>query len=386
MLEKYKAQVNACSRCGMCIVGEAGYVCPVQQHTGGFDQYVARGRNQIAKAILNKEIGYSKELADSAYTCLGCDSCHTQCTRMDMKTGQSGYIHETKIQEALRVDLYKAGFQPAALKEVDQAIEESYNPFGAEPGKRNGWAEGLDLPEEGDTVYFAGCYAAYRNPKIAKATVAILKKAGIDVAYLGEKEWCCGVPQLADGNRELAEKIIMHNVEMLKKAGAKRVITSCAGCFHALKSEYPEIIGELPFEVVHSSEVFAQLIEEGKLKPENSLDEKVTYHDPCHLGRHEGVFEQPRRVIEAIPGMDLVEMKRNKKDAWCCGGGSVVSTAFPELTSEIAADRAAEAKSTEASTVISCCPSCERILTAEARKNKMKVVDLAEVLAKSLGL
>lgn len=386
MLEKYKAQVNACSRCGMCIVGEAGYVCPVQQHTGGFDQYVARGRNQIAKAILNKEIGYSKELADSAYTCLGCDSCHTQCTRMDMKTGQSGYIHETKIQEALRVDLYKAGFQPAALKEVDQAIEESYNPFGAEPGKRNGWAEGLDLPEEGDTVYFAGCYAAYRNPKIAKATVAILKKAGIDVAYLGEKEWCCGVPQLADGNRELAEKIIMHNVEMLKKAGAKRVITSCAGCFHALKSEYPEIIGELPFEVVHSSEVFAQLIEEGKLKPENSLDEKVTYHDPCHLGRHEGVFEQPRRVIEAIPGMDLVEMKRNKKNAWCCGGGSVVSTAFPELTSEIAADRAAEAKSTEASTVISCCPSCERILTAEARKNKMKVVDLAEVLAKSLGL
>lgn len=386
MLEKYKNQINACSRCGMCIVGEAGYVCPIQQHTGGFDQYVARGRNQIAKAILNKELDYSKEMADSAYTCLGCDSCHVQCTRMNPKTGQQGYIEETKIQEALRVDLYKAGLQPEALKEVDDAIAQSYNPFGLEPEKRSDWAKGLDLPAEGETVYFAGCYAAYRNQKIAKSTVAILKEAGIDVAYLGEGEWCCGVPQLADGNRELAEKIILHNVEALKAAGAKRVITSCAGCYHALKSEYPEIIGELPFEVVHSSEVFAQLIEEGTLKPEKNVDEKVTYHDPCHLGRHEGVYEQPRKIIEAIPGADLVEMKRNQKNAWCCGGGSIVSTAFPELTSEIAADRVEEAKGTEASTIISCCPSCERILTAEARKNKMKVADLSEVLAKSLGL
>ena len=123
MLEKYKKNVFACSRCGMCIVGEAGYVCPIQQHTGGFDQYVARGRNQIAKAILNGELEYTKELADSAYTCLGCNACHSQCTRMDLMTGQPGYIDETKIQYALRVDLCKAGYEPEELQAVDTAIE-----------------------------------------------------------------------------------------------------------------------------------------------------------------------------------------------------------------------------------------------------------------------
>lgn len=386
MLEKYKNNVNACSRCGMCIVGEAGYICPVQQHTGGFDQYVARGRNQIAKAVLNGELEYTKEMADSSYTCLGCNACHTQCTRMDMRTGQPGYIDETKIQYALRVDLCKAGYEPEPLQEVDKAIDSTGNPFGEEPSRRAAWAEGLDLPSKGDTVYFAGCYASLRNTKIAKATVAILKAGGIDVAYLGEQEWCCGVPQLADGNRELAEKLIVHNVEALKNAGVKRVITSCAGCFHAIKSEYPEIIGELPFEVVHSSEVIADLIAEGKITLDKEIAKKVTYHDPCHLGRHEKVFDAPRNVIQAVQGMELVEMERIKDNAVCCGGGSIVSTAFPELTKDIASDRVKEAKATEADMIVSACPSCESILTPGARKAKMKVYDLSVLVAEAMGM
>lgn len=386
MLEKYKNNVFACSRCGMCIVGEAGYVCPVQQHTGGFDQYVARGRNQIAKAILNGDLEYTKEMADSAYTCLGCNACHAQCTRMDMRTGQPGYIDETKIQYALRVDLCKAGYEPEALQEVDKAIDATGNPFGEDAAKRDAWAEGLDLPKTGENVYFAGCYASLRNTKIAKATVAVLRAGGIDVAYMGEQEWCCGVPQLADGNRELAEKMIVHNVEALKNAGVKRVITSCAGCFHALKSEYPEIIGELPFEVVHSSEVIAELVAEGKITLDKEMAKKVTYHDPCHLGRHEKVYDAPRNVIQAIPGMELVEMKRIKENAVCCGGGSVVATAFPDLTKDIAADRAKEAAETEAEIIVSACPSCEAHLTPGARKAKMKVYDLNVLTAEAMGL
>lgn len=384
MLEKYAANVKACSRCGMCIVGEAGYVCPVQQHTGGFDQYVARGRNQIAKAILNGNLEYTKELADSAYTCLGCNSCHAQCTRMDMRTGKSGYIDETKIQYALRVDLCKAGYEPAALQEIDAAIDRTGNPFGEDAAKRAAWADGL--PAKGETVYFAGCYAAYRNPKIAKATVAILKAGGIDVAYLGEAENCCGVPQLADGNRELAEKLILKNVEALKQAGAKRVITSCAGCYHALKSEYPEIVGELPFEVVHSSEVIAGLVKDGKITLSENIAKKVTYHDPCHLGRHEGVYDEPREILSAISGVELVEMPRSKANAWCCGGGSIVSTAFPALSGDIAADRVAEAAATEAELLVSACPSCESNLMPGARKAKMKVYDLNVLVAEAMGI
>jgi len=387
MLDKYKKMVFACSRCGMCIVGEAGYVCPIQVHSGGFDQYVARGRNQIAKAILNGELGYSEELMESTFTCLGCDSCHAQCTKMDPLTGEKNIIHETKIMNALRVDLVKAGFgPPEALKHVDASVHLSHNVFGDSEEKRALWAEGLDLPKKGETVYFAGCYAAYRNQKIAKATVAVLNAGGIDLAFLGQDEWCCGVPQLADGNIALAEELIQHNVEALKAAGVKKVVASCAGCFHALKSEYPEIIGSLPFEIVHSSEVIAELIDSGKITLDTEIEKTFTYHDPCHLGRHEKVYEQPRKVLKAIKGATLVEMSRNKANAWCCGGGSVVATAFPDMAGEIAAGRVEEAKSTAAEAIVSACPSCENGLSAAARKSKMEVYDLAVLVATAMGI
>ena len=387
MLDKYKKMAFGCSRCGMCIVGEAGYVCPVQQHSGGFDQYVARGRNQIAKAILNGELEYSDELMESTFTCLGCDSCHEQCTRMDPLTGEQRIIHETKLTNALRVDLVKAGFgPPEALKSVDAGVQSSHNVFGEPAEKRAAWAEGLNLPRMGDTVYFAGCYASYRNTKIAKATVEILKAGGIDVAYLGADEWCCGVPQLADGNITLAEELVQHNVDALKAAGVKRVITSCAGCFHALKSEYPDIIGKLPFEVVHSSEVIAELIKDKKISLDTEIEKTVTYHDPCHLGRHEKVYDAPRDALKAIKGVMFVEMPRNRGNAWCCGGGSVVATAYQELSGEIADDRVDEAKATEATMIVSACPSCENGLTPGARKAKMEVVDLAIIVARAMGL
>ncbi|MFZ7121185.1 MAG: (Fe-S)-binding protein [Eubacteriaceae bacterium] len=387
MLEKYKKMAFACSRCGMCIVGEAGYVCPVQQHTGGFDQYVARGRNQIAKAILNGDLEYSNELMESTFTCLGCNSCHVQCTRMDPLTGEKNIIEETKLTNALRVDLVKAGYgPPEPLKAVDASVKSAHNVFGLPEERRGKWAEGLNLPKSGDTVYFAGCYSSYRDTKTAKATVAILRAGGIEPAYLAEEEWCCGVPQLADGNVGLAEELIVHNMEALKAAGVKRVITSCAGCFHAIKSDYPEVIGNLPFEVVHSSEVIAELIDSGKIKLDKEVAKTFTYHDPCHLGRHEGVYEEPRKVLNSISGANLVEMPRNKENSWCCGGGSVVSTAFPELSSDIANGRVEEAKDTEAEAIVSTCPSCEKGLSAAARKSKMKVYDLSVIVADAMGL
>lgn len=385
MLENCKAMVTVCSRCGMCLVGEAGYICPVQQHTGGFDQYIARGRNQIAQAYLAGNLELSDELVESTYTCLGCNSCHEQCTRINPMDG-SKMIDETKIAHAFRADIVKAGKEPEALKAVDSSIETTHNPYGEDLAKRAAWAKDLNLPTKGETVYFAGCNAAYRNPKIAQATVAVLKAGGIDVAYMGEDEWCCGVPQFADGNVTLAETLIMHNVEALKAAGVKRVITSCAGCFHALKSEYPEIVGALPFEVVHSSEVIAQLISEGKIKLDTEIAKTVTYHDPCHLGRHEQVYDAPRAAIAAIKGASFVEMPRNKATAWCCGGGSVVNTVFPDLTREIAADRVDEAQKTDAQILVSACPSCESILGTGARKAKLEVVDLSVIVARAMGL
>ncbi|TZE82521.1 (Fe-S)-binding protein [Calorimonas adulescens] len=386
MLEKYRVAVESCGRCGKCIVGEAGYICPVQQHTGGFDHYVARGRNQIARAILDGKLEYTPELIDVVYTCLGCKSCYEQCGLLDHHTGQPA-IDETKITRAMRVDIVREGKGPLpALKAVDSNVQKSHNPFGEPVEKRSAWAAGLDLPKTGDTVYFAGCYASYRNPKIAKATVAILKKGGIDVAYLGEDEWCCGVPELWDGNASLAEELIQHNVNALKVAGVKRVITSCAGCFHSLKTDYPEIIGKLPFEVVHSSEVIADLIENGKINLDTEIVKTLTYHDPCHLGRHENIYEPPRNALKAIKGAKFVEMPRNRGNAWCCGGGAVVAVAFPDLSKDIAYDRIQEAKGTAAEALVSACPLCENSLTQAARKDKMEVYDLSVIVAEAMGI
>lgn len=384
MLEKVKSDIMACGRCGKCVVYNAGYVCPVHQHTEGFDETVARGRNGIARAILEGDLEITPEVVANTYTCMSCKSCYVACGKLDHQGKPA--IDECKITQALRADIVKAGMEPEPLKAIDQAIEENHNPFGLKPSKRAAWAEGLNLPDKGEVVYFAGCYGSYRNPKLAKATVEVLRAGGIDVAYLGEDEWCCGVPQLGDGNMDLAEQIIMHNIEALKAAGVKKVITSCAGCFHALKSEYPEIAGELPFEVVHSSEVIAELIQEGKLNLTTEVPMKVTYHDPCHLGRHEGVYDAPRTVLNAVPGLELVEMKRTKQFAWCCGGGSVVSNVYPDLTRSISTDRVEEAKDTGAEVIVSTCPSCEDHLGGAGRKMKVKTEDLNVIVAKALGL
>lgn len=384
MLEKVRSDIMACGRCGKCIVGEKGYVCPAHQHTAGFDETVARGRNGIARAILEGDLEITPEIVKNTYTCMTCKSCFVACGKKDHHGKDA--IDECKITQALRADIVKAGMEPEPLKAIDKAIEESHNPFGLAPAKRAAWADGLDLPTKGEVVYFAGCYAAYRNPKLAKATVAILKAGGVDVAYLGEDEWCCGVPELYDGNMELAEQIIMHNIEALQAAGCKKIVTSCAGCYHALKSEYAEIAGDMPFEVVHTSEVIAELIKDGKLNLTNEVPMKVTYHDPCHLGRHEGVYDAPRAILAAIPGLEVVEMFRTKQHSWCCGGGSIVSNVFPDLTSSVAADRVEEAKGTGAELIVSACPSCEGHLSAAGRKADMKVDDINLLVAKAMGL
>ena len=383
MLEKAKKGAFACGRCGKCVVHEGGYVCPAQHYTAGFDEMVARGRNGIVRGVIEGDIPLDEAVVENTYTCFTCKACYVACGKPDPVTRQP-IIDEVKIQQNLREEIYKAGLQPKELGAVDTSVEKTYNPFGIDPAKRAAWAKDMDLPVKGEVAYFAGCYASYRNPKLAQATVKVLRAAGIDVAYLGEDEWCCGVPELYDGNTELAEKIIIHNIETLKAAGVKKVITSCAGCFHALKTEYREIAGELPFEVVHTSEVIAEAIESGALKFTKEVPCKVTYHDPCHLGRYEGIYEAPRKVLAAIPGVELVEMPRNQKQAWCCGGGSVISNVNPELSDKVAAGRIEEAVGTGAEVIISACPSCESLLGKVGRKSGMKADDINILAAKAL--
>jgi heterodisulfide reductase subunit D len=275
-----------------------------------------------------------------------------------------GYrIPVSLISRAMREDMVNLGLgPPEPLKKIDSNVEETGNRFGNTRKERNEWAKEFDLPAEADTVYFTGCYASYVLPKIAQATAKILTKAEVEFALL-EDEKCCGVTSLWDGQVELAKKQARHNVDAIRESGAKRVILSCAEGYHTIKVEYPDLIGEeLGFEVQHATELISSLIDKGTLKFRKMKEDsvKVTYHDPCQLGRGSGIYDLPRHIIESIPDVSLVEMLRNRENAFCCGSGTgqVVRASAPELSKKIAVKRLKEAADTGASVLVTTCPFC----------------------------
>jgi len=230
-------------------------------------------------------------------------------------------------------------------------------------------------------VYFPGCMATYREQQIAETTIDLLKKAGVEFTMLGEEEWCCGSVMLRTGNKEVAQEMAEHNIAAFKKAGVDTVITSCSGCYRTIKTDYEKLTGSQDYEVKHVLELIKELIDQGKLKfPETKL--KVTYHDPCHLGRHSEMYDIPRDVLKSVPGFELVEMERNRENARCCGAGGGVSSAYKDLSNQMADDRIADAEKTGAEVLTSACPFCTHQLRQAAERNnsKMRVLDITELL------
>ncbi|RLI46744.1 (Fe-S)-binding protein [Candidatus Bathyarchaeota archaeon] len=266
-------------------------------------------------------------------------------------------------------------------------IEEVHNPYGEPHEERMKWVQQeVKVAEKADTAYFVGCTTAYRRPEIADATVKILNIAGVNFMTLNPEEWCCGSPALRVGRRNLFLKLAKHNVEALRKAGVKRVVTSCAGCYRTLSQDYPEFVGELPFKILHSSELIAELIKEGHLKLTREMPETVTYHDPCHLGRHTGIYEPPREVLKSIPSIKLVEMPRNRETALCCGAGGGVKASFPDFAMQAALERVKEAHEVGATALVSTCPFCAHNLKDAIRKieSPLKFYDLTELVLKAI--
>lgn len=388
-LEQLKSMAYSCVQCGYCrekysdtvlTTLPAYRVCPVREHSAGFEHHCARGKIKIAQGILEGRFSYSEELIALLYTDPDCKLCSWIChaePRLD----------PPKIWRAMREDIVAAGLgPPAPLKQIDRRVSEKHNVFGAIPDRRIRWAAGLDLPRTGELLYFAGCHASYPKPEIARAAIALLRHAGLEVAYLGEDEWCCGVVQFHDGSTGIAAEMARHNVEAVAKSGARRVITACAECYKSFKSDYPAILGKLPFEVMHSSELIAELLKEGRIRPAHALEvRRVTYHDPCRLGRYGGIYDAPRKVLESIPDLEPVEMRRHRGNAWCCGhGADLVKAMDAEMAAAIAADRMAEARSTGAEAVITACPRC--IESLERTPDALRVYDLSVVTARAMGL
>lgn len=232
-------------------------------------------------------------------------------------------------------------------------------------------------------IYFAGCMATYRMPSIANSTIALLKKAKVQFKHLGEDEWCCGSVLFRTGYRREMKGLLEHNAGVLKKGGVEGIITSCAGCYRALKKDYGPCLGGV--WIYHTTEFLENLVKEGRLRfPQTKV--KVTYHDPCHLGRHLSVYDAPRNLLKSVPGLALVEMERNRENARCCGSGGGLRSAFKELADSLALERLKEAESTGAGYLLTACPFCVYALkeAAKASNSRLNVMDVSEFLAQIL--
>ncbi|MHA1311049.1 MAG: (Fe-S)-binding protein [Candidatus Helarchaeota archaeon] len=365
-------------------------VCPIYEHSPKFEVYSARGRLRILMSILDRKLDVSKKLAEIFYLCTTCGNCHTIChgTYSDnIDLFVHNFIDHVKVWEAFRADLFEMGLAMPRHLELMNSIKENNNPY-FEPHKdRIKWLEGRKFPETAENVFFMGCTEPYRMPELIKKIIKVFDKCGIDYTIVHPNEVCCGSIALRIGDINTVKELAKKNIEAFKKAGAKRILIHCAGCFKTIKQNYPEILGEeLPFEVVHVTEYLEQLLKEGKIKLNKKIEDKVTYHDPCHIGRASNIYDPPRNLIKSIPDLEFIEFERNRENAWCCGAGGGMKSAFPEKSVEIATDRIKEAEKIGVNKIVSACPFCEMNLSDATKESgsNIKVIDIFDLLDESL--
>jgi heterodisulfide reductase subunit D len=348
------------------------------------------GKMHIARALLEGDFDYedAPEIVKFIYTCTTCGACEMNCQRMQDK-------EPLQVNETLRAQLVRDGVGPMPEhKGLIKSVKNYDNPWMQPRTQRDRWAKKLKIKdvdkEKAETLFFVGCTVAFDNTQwhVAQNTAKIMLGAGTDLGMLGKKEICCGSPVARIGDRETFIALATRNIELLNNIGAKEIVTFCPGCYRSLNVDYKEIPGvpELKPKVYHTSQYYEKLIKEGKIKFKNGQKKRVTWHDPCHLGRHCGIYEEPREVLKAIPGIDLVEMERIKDQSWCCGGGGGARTAFMDFAQKTAVKRIGEAKKTGAEAIVTSCPFCEQNIgdAMSSLDEEMEVLDLTDIMIKAI--
>ena len=399
--------IQLCYHCHKCTAG-----CPAAFA-------MEYGPDRILRLI---QFGQRERLLSSRdiWLCLGCEMCGAFCpNEIDINevmialkevAEDEGYRVENcqELRELLADYLAQrpetviddrlcAGI--GRLNSLSQTITTAHNISGDDNADRLIWSQnleripaGLEGKQGAEIVYFVGCVASFfpRSYRVPQALTSILETSGVDFTTLGGQEWCCGYPLLSMGRLEQAKSLIQHNVAQVKELGASRVVFACPSCYHMWKFVYPKVLGkEIGLEVLHATELLDELITQGAIEL-GEMDMRVTYHDPCDLGRKSNVFEAPRRVLQSIPGLTFVEMSSSGQISECCGGGGNLESFDPDVVSEVSLRRIDRACEIDAQVVTSACQQCERTLTAAVRKSKkarqarMRVMDVTELVLKAI--
>jgi Fe-S oxidoreductase len=359
-----------CYQCGKCDV-----VCPWNR-VRPFS---------IRKIVWQAALGLPEIELDEIWRCTTCGSCPAQCPRG---------VEQIEVGVAIRRIAQAYGVLPdsvGAVRAAAASLASDGNPLGEERKERDAWANGLDLKpfaEGMEILYFVGCYNSYdpRMKKVAVATAKILEKAGVEFGILGSEESCCGESIRKTGNEELFKTLAKENIKTFIDKGVKRVLVSSPHCYHTFKNEYPEFM--VNFEVVHISQYLAELIEAGRLELNGKLaGKKLTFHDPCYLGRHNGVYDQPRDVLRKVS--ELVEMSDAFEDSLCCGGGGGRIWAETPKEERFSDLRVAQAKDAGADVLVTACPYCisnfEESRLALGDDEPLEIKDITEVVHEALN-
>jgi Fe-S oxidoreductase len=321
-------------------------------------------------------------LRDEIWACTTCGACDIVCPVW--------VDHIDKIVDLRRNLVMEQASMPETAEGALRSIEDRGHPWRGTTLSRTDWANGLGLKvlaedKEVDILFWVGCTGALeeRSTKISQSVARLLKAAGVNFGILGAEESCCGEPARRLGNEYLFQMQAEKNIEILKNYGVKRIVTACPHGYNIIKNEYPQFGGN--FEVIHHTELIAQLIKEGKLKIKQGLNEVVTYHDACYLGRYNDIYQPPRQIIKAVPDIRLKEMERNKRRGFCCGGGGGHMWLEEQEGRRINELRTEQAIATGAQKVVTACPFCLQMfddgIKTKAAEEKLKVIDIAELVA-----
>jgi Fe-S oxidoreductase len=354
---------DSCYQCGLC--------------TGSCPWNLVR--SFLTRRLMHQaQLGLLELEDEDSWLCATCGACVERCPRG---------VKIIDVMIAIRRLGGQWGITPKALKNALTSIGAAGNPWGEAREKRIAWTKDLGIKtftKGTELLYFSCCTPAYdsRRKRIALATVNILKKAGIDFGILGTEESCCGESARKGGAEELFQELARNNTELFKRNGVRKILVSSPHCYHSFKNEYPELSQSV--EIVHTSQLLDQLIKEGEIKPVKSFPKKVAYHDPCYLGRHNKIYDEPRNVLKSIPGLELIELPDSRENSLCCGGGGGriwMDTKKEERFSDIRIDQAIEVG---AQVLAIACPYCmvnfdDSLLTMD-KENVLEIKDISEII------
>ncbi len=379
---KYEEILHRCFRCGWCKFTSdySEFNCPSYRKYR-FDTFAPGGRMWLIRAWLNGDIKNTERFQEILFSCATCGSCVVHCAFPFKEDLVNIFI-------SAREEIVNEGHIPILVKKYFRNIYEYGNPFKEPARERGAWAKytPVEVYNGQEYLFYVGCVGSYdeRGKKIAQAVANVLVNAGISLGILGECEKCDGNEVRVLGEAGLFKYLAEENIGLFRKLGVQKIITLDPHAFYAFSKNYPDIGGQ--FEVFHYTQILASLVESRKIAFNKPYNVKVTYHDPCYLGRQSDEYEAPRKILRAIPGLELIDMKQSQENAFCCGGGggnffTDILGGGQDSPNRI---RIREAMETGAGIVAVACPQCAKMLDdgikSEDLDEQLKVMDIAEIL------